>query len=290
MSASGPNEHIIEAASGPDRRYFSEAVRWENDVIRTVKRSRLTAWLVAVISFALACLALTCLALLLPLKSFEPYVIEVDKTTGFMEIKQPLADGDLTQNEAIARMYVVRYLKARETYDPATVKDNFDLAQLLSARDAARDLFALFSPSNADNPVTRYGRETRVGLKIKSIQLPNALTAVIRFPRSGPDGNRARRNTGFPSSISSIPRRRCPMNGGSKIRWVSRSSTIAAIRKACPGRANPVGSTSHEDICVCLPGLAGWCCIDAPGDGRRRPCGGGTATGRCGCPCQDGGL
>lgn len=94
-------------APGPDRRYFSEAVRWENDVIRTVKRSRLTAWLVAVISFALACLTLTCLALLLPLKSFEPYVIEVDKTTGFMEIKQPLADGDLTQNEAIARMYVV---------------------------------------------------------------------------------------------------------------------------------------------------------------------------------------
>ncbi|MBR7560253.1 hypothetical protein KC218_27265, partial [Mycobacterium tuberculosis] len=81
-----------------------------------------------------ACLTLTCLALLLPLKSFEPYVIEVDKTTGFMEIKQPLADGDLTQNEAIARMYVVRYLKARETYDPATVKDNFDLAQLLSTR------------------------------------------------------------------------------------------------------------------------------------------------------------
>ncbi|MBA8877390.1 virB8 family protein [Phyllobacterium myrsinacearum] len=172
-----------------DRRYFSEAVRWENDVIHIMKRSRLIAWLVAAISFGLACLALTCLAVLLPLKSFEPYVIEVDKTTGFMEIKQPLADGNLTQSEAIARMYVVRYLKARETYDPATVKDNFDLAQLLSTRDASRDLFALYSPSNAGNPVTRFGRETRIELKIKSIQFPNNLTAVVRFStqRTGRD-------------------------------------------------------------------------------------------------------
>lgn len=136
------------------------------------------AWLVAGFSAILAGLAMACLAMLLPLKSFEPYVIEVDKTTGFMEIKRPLAEGDLTQSEAITRMNVVRYVKARETYDAASVQDNFDLAQLLSTGDASRDLDSLSSPTNA---VNRFDRHTRVLPSIKSIQIPNSRTAIVRF-------------------------------------------------------------------------------------------------------------
>lgn len=167
--------------SQPDPRYFSEAVRWESDVIRSVKRSRSVAWIIAGISAAFAAFTLACLAMLLPLKSFEPYVIEVDKTTGFMEIKRPLAEGDLTQNEAVTRMNVVRYLRARETYDPTSVQDNFDLAQMLSTGDARRDLMNLYSPSSPTNPVSLYGRDTRLLPAIKSIQIPNSRTAIVRF-------------------------------------------------------------------------------------------------------------
>lgn len=170
-----------EPKTGPAANYFREAIRWENDVIRSVKRSRSVAWIVAGISAALAGLAMACLVMLLPLKSFEPYVIEVDKTTGFMEIKRPLAEGDLTQNEAVIRMNVVRYVRARETYDAASVQDNFDLAQLLSTGDAGRDLLSLYAPASKDNPVNLYGRETRVLPMIKSIQIPNNRTAIVRF-------------------------------------------------------------------------------------------------------------
>ena len=164
---------------GLDARYFAEAVRWENDVIRTVKRSRTIAWVVAGASAILAGLAMACLVMLLPLKSFEAYVVEVDKTTGFMEIKQPLAEGELTQSEAITRMNVVRYVKARETYDPTSVQNDFDLAQLLSTGDASRDLTNLYGPSSPTNPVNRYGRQTRVLPTIKSIQIPNNRTAIV---------------------------------------------------------------------------------------------------------------
>ena len=184
MVERGGDTATLTPDKGLDSRYFSEAVRWENDVIRTVKRSRRVAWIVAGFSALLAGLAMACLALLLPLKSFEPYVIEVDKTTGFMEIKRPLAEGDLTQSEAITRMNVVRYVKARETYDPASVQDNFDLAQLLSTGDAQRDLLNIYGPSSPTNPVNRFGRQTRVLPTIKSIQIPNNKTAIVRFPPS----------------------------------------------------------------------------------------------------------
>jgi hypothetical protein len=154
MNVAGPSPNGADtgAEPGPDRRYFTEAIRWENKVIRLVNRSRTIAWIIAAISGGLAGMAMTCLVLLLTLKSFEPYVIEVDKTPGFLEIKQPLADGDLTQNEAITRMKVVRLLKARETYDPTSVKEKFDLAQLLSTGDAARDLLALIAPRTLKIP------------------------------------------------------------------------------------------------------------------------------------------
>ena len=171
----------VNESAAVDSRYFAEAITWENDVIRTVKRSRAVAWTVALIMAALAGMALVCLALLLPLKTYEPYVIEVDKTTGFLEIKRVLQPGELDQGEAVTAMNVVRYLRARETYDPPAIKDNFELSQLLSTGDAARELVELYSPANAKNPVRVLGRQTNVAVSIKSIQFPNNRTAIVRF-------------------------------------------------------------------------------------------------------------
>lgn len=89
--------------------------------------------------------------------------------------------GDLDQSEAVTAMSVVRYLRARETYDPPAIKDNFELAQLLSTGDAARELVELYSPANARNPVRLLGRGATVAIGIKSIQFPNQRTAIVRF-------------------------------------------------------------------------------------------------------------
>ena len=96
------------SGAGIDSRYFAEGITWERDVIRSVKRSRSIAWFIALVSAAVAILSLVCLSLLLPLKSFEPYVIEVDKTTGYLEIKRALKPGDADPAEAVTSMNVVR--------------------------------------------------------------------------------------------------------------------------------------------------------------------------------------
>ncbi len=168
-------------AGEADRGYFSEAATWEHDVVRSVKRSRALAWTAATIMALVALMALGCLWLLIPLKSFEPYVVEVDKTTGFLEVKRALAPGDLEQSEAVTQMNVVRYLRARETYDPRAVKDNFDLAQLLSTGDAARALVELYSPANTENPARVLARTGTVAITIRSVQFANNRTAIVRF-------------------------------------------------------------------------------------------------------------
>lgn len=164
-----------------DPRYYADGASWEQDIARRNRNSRALAWIVATIMSLVAIVALGALALMVPLKTYEPYMVVVDKTTGFVEVKRPMAEGALTQDEAVTMFSVVRYIKARETYDPRALKDNFDLAQLLAAGDAARELTEIYSPANPKNPVKVFGMNTQVAVTIKSVTFPNNRTALVRF-------------------------------------------------------------------------------------------------------------
>lgn len=164
-----------------DPRYYAEGATWEHDLARRNRNSRALAWIVAAVMTVVAVVALGLLALLVPLKTYEPYMVVVDKTTGFVEVKRPMAEGALSQDEAVTMFSVVRYIKARETYDPRALKDNFDLAQLLSAGDAARELTEVYSSANPNNPVKLFGSNTEVAVTIKSVTFPNNRTALVRF-------------------------------------------------------------------------------------------------------------
>lgn len=164
-----------------DPRYYTDGATWERDIARRNRNSRALAWIVAAVMTVVAVGALGILALLVPLKTYEPYMVVVDKTTGFVEVKRPMAEGPLTQDEAVTTFNVVRYIKARETYDPKALKDNFDLAQLLATGDAARELTEIYSPANPNNPVKVYGSNSVVAVNIKSVTFPNNRTALARF-------------------------------------------------------------------------------------------------------------
>jgi len=164
-----------------DPRYYVEGASWEHDVARRNRNSRALAWIVASVMTIVAIASLGTLALLVPLKTYEPYMVVVDRATGFVEVKRPMAEGPLTQDEAVTTFNVVRYIKARETYDPRALKDNFDLAQLLATGDAARELTEIYSPPNPQNPVKLYGPNTEVTVSVKSVTFPNNRTALVRF-------------------------------------------------------------------------------------------------------------
>lgn len=164
-----------------DPRYYADGATWEHDIARRNRNSRSFAWIVASVMSVVAVVALGTLALLVPLKTYEPYMVVVDKTTGFVEVKRPMAEGPLSQDEAVTTFNIVRYVKARETYDPKALKENFDLAQLLATGEAGRDLVELYAPSNPQNPLKALGTGAEVSVSIKSVTFPNSRTALVRF-------------------------------------------------------------------------------------------------------------
>ena len=178
---------IVSEAAGaarggtPPLPYYTDAAIWENDIARRNRRSRSIAWTIALVMSVIAVAALGALVLALPIKTYEPYMFVVDRSTGFVEVKRPIAEGPLQQDEAIATFDLVRYVKARETYDPKALKDNFDLAQLLSSGDASRELVEIYSPANPQNPIKLLGSNTIVAVTVKSVTFPNQRTSLVRF-------------------------------------------------------------------------------------------------------------
>ncbi|GAB1583402.1 virB8 family protein [Phyllobacterium phragmitis] len=166
----------------PSTRDITAPVRHgEDETHRNLRRSRTFAWILTGASFLIAIASLFALVMLMPLKQFEPYMVEVDRTTGYLEVARALKPGDLSQNEAVTAANIVRYVRARETYDPRQLKYNFDLAQLLSTGEAAADLRDEFSPGNPSSKDKIYGTETQIAVSVKSLSFLNKNTATVRF-------------------------------------------------------------------------------------------------------------
>ncbi|MBZ9857390.1 type VI secretion protein [Mesorhizobium sp. CA13] len=164
------------------RSYFQDGAIWEHEIVKRAKRSSRIAWTIALMFAAITALALLALVLMLPLKSFEPYLVEVDKNTGYIEVKSGLTRvSNLTDQEAVTQANVVRYIRNREGYDPFAIDEYFGIAALLSTGEAAHDLQTQFSAANPQNPAKLYGRLRRVMVDIKSVSFPNASTAIVRF-------------------------------------------------------------------------------------------------------------
>ena len=142
------------------RTYFQQGDIWEQEIIKRAKRSARARM---VLRHHLrrdrarsACSPSSCWC---RLKSFEPYVVTVDRTTGYIEVKSGLTrPAKLTEQQAVTQANVVRYIRNREGYDPYAIEENFGIAALLSTGEAARELQALYSAANPQNPAKVYGR------------------------------------------------------------------------------------------------------------------------------------
>ncbi|MDR7145119.1 type IV secretion system protein [Rhizobium sp. BE258] len=164
------------------RTYYQSGDIWEQEIVKKAKRSRTLAWLVTMIFAGITLLSLLALVMLVPLKSFEPYIVEVDRNTGYLEVKSGLTrPANLTEQQAITQANIVRYIRSREGYDPYAIEQNFEIAALLSTGNAARELQDLYSAANAKNPAKVYGKTKRVTVEIASVTFPNSSTGIVRF-------------------------------------------------------------------------------------------------------------
>ena len=174
------------------RKYFEDGETWDQEVFANILQSRTRAWLLSFFCMGIATLSLLTLVLLLPLKTFAPYVVTVDKSTGYVEVTKGLYDGKLTTDDAVTESNLVRYVSARESYNPAILRENYDSVALLSAGAALTEFQQLWDGKNPDNPSVKLGKLASIDIRIKSVSFLNDKTAAVRFQREYRENNQTK--------------------------------------------------------------------------------------------------
>jgi len=153
--------------------------QWYQDLYGSMVVSRNRWFLVGVLTLILALLEAGALIGLAPFKSVEPYVIQVESKTGITNVLAPLAEKPLTQNEAVTKYFLVKYILARETYDPQDLNHNYDQVRLMSSPDE-ENRFEDYLQSH-DSPVEQFKTTATRTIQVNSVAFLNQKTAQVRF-------------------------------------------------------------------------------------------------------------
>ena len=146
-----------------------EKRNWYNDRYQFVLVQRNILVVLTGISLLCTLAATFSISQLAPLKSVEPFVIQVDQNTGVTQVVNPLKVRELTGNEAINNYFMVQYIRARESFlgTPDRNYINYNLVRVLSGNDTFAEYQAGIILSNPDSPGARLGvkgsREVQIG-------------------------------------------------------------------------------------------------------------------------------
>jgi type IV secretion system protein VirB8 len=161
--------------------YYVEAGSWAEDRQEELRKSRRTAWTIALIASFVALLLALALIVLLPLKTVEPYVLTVDKQTGFVQALEPLNPERISGDTALTQSFLTQYVIARESFYADSLQANYRRVSLWSADTARSTYIAGQQISNPESPLARYPRSTIVETRVKSISPIAPNVAMVRF-------------------------------------------------------------------------------------------------------------
>ena len=156
---------------------------WEEELYRSLSRSRARAWVVASVALLIAGLSATALTIALPLKSYEPYVVTVDRHTGEAQIASVIGDQTLHADEALTQALIVEYLVSREAYDPADNEKRMNWVYARSSGLARQSWAEAWDYSNPGHPEKLYGRG-QIAVHVKSVSFLDDRSASVRFSKT----------------------------------------------------------------------------------------------------------
>jgi type IV secretion system protein VirB8 len=148
--------------------YLAAARGWDADRAQASERSARRAWWIAALATTLAAIAVGAVAALTPLKTVQPYVIRVDRSTGVVDVV-PALRGAVPASEAVTRYLVTQYVSARERFVRALAEA--DYTQVGAFHNAAMNQAwaAAWARSNPESPLVRYADGTTVRAQITAV-------------------------------------------------------------------------------------------------------------------------
>lgn len=157
---------------------------WFQDKYQSILVQRNILAIVSLASIISSLLAIYTVKSLTPLKSVEPFIIQIEEKSGITQLVDPIDRGKLGSEEALDDYFLWYYTRARETYHPADQRRNWNISRVMSAQKVFSDYLSDISPNNPASASAVLGSSgTRVlrDPTITYLDLPDKKVAQVRF-------------------------------------------------------------------------------------------------------------
>jgi type IV secretion system protein VirB8 len=164
---------------------------WYKDRYQHVLVQRKLLTVITMLSLVCTLAVVVVIAQLIPLKSVEPFVIEVDQKSGITQTVDPLTARELTANEAVNNFFIVQYIRSRESYNLTDYARNYNIVRVMS--DPAKVYFRFIAEQDPNSPTSNAAHLGTAGsrsVKFKSIVYlnPQLVQARLLIEERNPDG------------------------------------------------------------------------------------------------------
>jgi len=160
----------------------TDSKNWYTDRYQSVLVQRKLLVLITLFSLACTLLAVLDIARLTPLKSVEPFVIQVDQRSGITQTVDPLTVRELTANEAVNNFFIVQYIRSRESYSTLDYGRNYNIVRIMSDKDNVYPPFvAEQDPNNPQSNTAVLGTTGIRTVKFESISYLNPQLVQVRL-------------------------------------------------------------------------------------------------------------
>lgn len=146
--------------------YLEEAASWDADRVAQAARAVAVARRVAAAGWLCAIASSVALALLVPLKRVEPYLIRVDNATGVVDVV-PVYAGHAALGEAVSRYFLAHYISVCERFDYAMAESDYEECAAFNSARLNQALYAKWNRANPRSPlnVHKDGGTESVGIE-----------------------------------------------------------------------------------------------------------------------------
>ena len=166
------------------RNWYEE--RYDNIVVQ-----RNLLFILLLILLCLSVVSIGVVAYVINIKRFDPFVIQIDDTTGMAKIVNPISSNVLSGNDALAQYFIRKYITSRETYNPVDFgKEAQKTVRLLSTNSIYWE-YRGYLKNEEVNPSIKYGQKNTTFMLVKSWSKLDKKKFLLRFSINETAGARA---------------------------------------------------------------------------------------------------
>ena len=186
--AAGENKGSVQQVEGQVS--IKQVRNWYEERFENITVQRNLLFVLLLILLCLSIVSVVVVAYVVNTKRFDPFVIQIDDTTGMAKVVNPINSSVLSGNDSLAQYFIKRYVISRETYNPVDFETEAMKTVRLLSSSSIYWSYRGYLKSNEVNQTIKYGQKNTTFLIVKSWSKLDAKKFMLRFSVNETAGNR----------------------------------------------------------------------------------------------------